>query len=1020
MAFDRRELVAAFAAVARAEAEASRIRLVVSLACLSLVLLLSLWLSRGVLQSLSKLATGFDRFGRGDFSEPIPVERRDEIGALAERANQMAHSLQRLNDERDRSDWLKAGHAGLVDELRGELETHTVAERSVRMLARYLSAPAAALYYLASDGALHWLAGYASAAPASHDNPTQSFTLGDGLVGEAALQQELVVLTQLPPGYMRIRSGLGESQPSTLALVPLVHLGRVMGVLELAFFEPWSDRFAELLLSVRQTLTIAIEVARARASLRELLAETQRQAQRLGAQEDELRANNEELQLQHEELRLTNTTLTQQTEELERQQVVLERKNAELDSARQKLEQKAVELSTVSAYKTQFLANMSHELRTPLNSMLLLSNLLADNEAGNLSDKQVEFCKTIHGAGRELLGLINQVLDLAKIESGKQTVTVDTFALAELAAYVRHVFEPPARHKGLDFSVVIDAAVPETLSSDLQRLQQILNNLLGNAIKFTERGRVALHIGPAAASTRLERTDLHPEQLLAFSVSDTGIGIAPEHRQRIFVPFEQGEAGQQRRFGGTGLGLSIARELATLLGGELQLTSMVDRGSTFVLYLPLQRASQVASEHAAPSAAVRSAQPPSTQPNAAFDVEDRPHLLVVEDDAVFGEVLTDIIQSQGLKHLLARDGQTALRLAKQCRPTGIILDVKLADIDGWQVMEALRADPVTANIPVHFVSALEAAERGLAMGAVGYLTKPATREDLLRVIESLVPTRSDHQGRILIVEDDVVVADSLSALLESHDIDVHRAVSAQQALEKLALERFSCMVLDLGLPDMDGLSLLELLKERLGADAPPAVVYTGRALSKPEAQRLEAYTEAIVLKEGPGAERLLDEIRIFTQRLKEGLRPKRKRQSVSPAAPVRLEGSKILVADDDMRTVYALSALLRAKGAEVLVADTGKAALGVLDQHPDVHAVLMDIMMPEMDGYEALRHIRNDQRFSALPVIVLTAKAMKNDRHTCLQAGANDYLAKPVDADRLIEMLRAQLEKSRNALSRGN
>ena len=880
VAFDRDELSNAFAAVSRTEAEASRIRLAVSLACFLVVGLLYYWLSRGILRSLTGLAAGFERFGRGAFDQPIVLDTRDELADLAERANLMARSLLRLNQERDRSDWLKAGHAQLVLELQGELELNEVANRAVTVLARYLGAPVAALYYEGPEKHFQRIGQYALRAANGGEAP-RSFRLGEGLIGEAAKRSEIQVIESLPEGYLQAVSGLGHSSPKQLVLAPLTQLGRVIGVLELGYFAPFNEQHQELLVSVRETVAIALEVARARAALRELLRQTQTQARRLADQEEELRASNEELQAQQDELRHSNRALSASALELDAQRRVLEQKNSELDTTRQVLEKNAAELTTVSAYKTQFLANMSHELRTPLNSMLLLSNLLAANDGRNLTDKQVEYCRTIHGAGKDLLALINQVLDLAKIEAGKQTVQLDVVPPQRWVDYAERIFAPVARDKGIEFVIELDARCPSAVTTDGRRVEQILTNLLGNALKFTAKGRVSLRIAPAAADARWQRAELSRESTLELSVTDTGVGIAAEHLERVFAPFEQADASQERRFGGTGLGLTIARELAALLGGELCVSSEPAKGSTFVLYLP---------------------------------------------------------------YVYAATGSPAATLSLSVAPR------------------------------------------------TGMSTRPKTGDI--------------HHGPVLIVEDDSHHAQSLSELLQSRQIEVLSVGSAQQALAAAQNHALSCVVLDLGLPDMDGLELVELLGQRSGAPPLPIVVYTGRALSKTESQRLEGYSEAVVLKSGgAGTERVVDEIRNIIQRLRAGVRP-RPRGSLPPTgASPRLDGRRVLVADDDMRTVYALSALLRAKGAELCVADNGLAALTTLDAQPAIDIMLLDIMMPEMDGYETLRRLRSQPRWSKLPVIALTAKAMKNDRLKCIEAGATDYMTKPVDGERLIELM---------------
>jgi CheY-like chemotaxis protein len=997
--FDRGELTSAFTAARRMQANMSRVRLIASIGCLVCVMLLSVGLGRSVVKALSDLATGLRRFGAGDFSRPVTVTSLDEIGSVAEQANQMAASLQRFGAERDRNDWVKAALAGLGEQLRGELEPAEVADRGLRFLARYLSAPVGALYYVDDENQLRLLGQYAG-DDVSEVNAVRRFRFGEGLVGQAALSDELTVVEDPPADHLRVRSGLGESAPRALVLVPLTQARRTKGILELALLGPWSEQAREVVNLVREPLAIAIEVSRARASTRALLAETQRQAERLARQEEELRGTNEELEAQQEELRQSNDELKQQAEELEAQRRALEHSNGELETARRGLEQKAAELTTVSSYKSQFLANMSHELRTPLNSMLLLSNMLAENEGQNLTAKQVEYARTIHTAGRDLLMLINQVLDLSKIEAGKHELRVTEAPVRELIGHIERVFLPLARDKGLRFAAEVSTDVPDAVFTDRQRLEQILNNLLGNAIKFTEHGEVILRVTTPAGG------DPDSGAGILFAVSDTGLGIAPADQTRVFTPFEQVDAAIDRRYGGTGLGLSISRELAQLLGGELSLQSTPGKGSTFTLRLPLR-----APAADAPARAAEQARAPAVfAPQPTTSVDPMPEgaklsLLVIEDDRRFADALVDVVRRQGLECLVAFDGRTGLRLARERKPAGIILDIKLPDVDGWQVMADLRQDEATSRIPVHFISGLSEVERGLALGAVGYLTKPAAKEDIVAAVEALRPRKARYASRVLVIEDDPLTGESLAAQLAGQKLEVRRAMNAHEALDALARERFGCMVLDLGLPDMDGLDLLAVVRERHGADMPAVVIYTARGLSRAEAKVLEAYTEAVVLKEGASVERLIDEVRLFTRRLKEGLGLRPFPTPPGTAMTVDLGGRRILIADDDMRTVYALSAMLRSKGLDVLVADTGAAAIAVLNDHPEVDAVLMDIMMPEMDGYEAIRRIRTDPRFAKLLVVALTAKAMKGDREKCLEAGATEYLPKPVDGDRLLSLL---------------
>jgi len=989
---DRRELTSGFAAVRNGITAGTRYALLLGMAGLLLVLALSSWVAGGVVRTLANLSSGMARFATGDFREPIPVTSDDDLGKLTREANSMAQSL-------DRSAWLKAGLAELSDELREELEPSEVAERVMRILGARVKAVAGALLLDDGKGTLGIVAGYALGEPVEGQEPRR-FRRGEGLVGQAALSRELTVVEAPPADYLEVRSGLGQGAPRALVFVPLWSGDTSFGVIELALFTECGDQVRELLRAVREMISIALVVARSRATLRTLLDKSQKQTDLLAAQEEELRASNRDLVEQQDELTRANT-------ELEQQRQALSKQNTELEETREDLVEKARELARVSTYKSQFLANMSHELRTPLNSMLLLSHLLFENESRNMTPKQVEFAKTINGAGKDLLGLINQVLDLAKIEAGRQEAELGEVVLRELVEAVERLFATSIQQKGVAFRVEVADDLPATLVTDRQRLERILVNLLGNALKFTERGQITLRVGRPSKAVPVGGGELEPNASVAFAVTDTGIGIPQSAQERIFAPFEQAEARADRRYGGTGLGLSIARESALLLGGELVLQSREGEGSTFTCYVPER--SRVATSRA-PSA------PGPAGPVAVNDDrkslrEDGAYLLVAEDDAVFAERLVELIHGRGLQAVVAQTGEEALRLARERRPQGMILDVKLPDIDGWTVMERLRLEPATRSIPVHFISGIDAPERALSLGAVGFLTKPASPQEIIRAIRILTRPAASETASVLVVEDDIAGGDSIVALLQSAGFAARHVTSAAAALTALEAEPFGCIVLDLGLPDRDGLGLLETLRARPDWRMTPIVVHTGRSLTREETRRIEAYAEAVVLKDGHSATRLIEEVRLFVQHLREE-GPKHALAPAAAALPdVSLKGTRILVADDDMRTVYALSALLRGKGAEVLVAETGREALDVLGAHPDVSAVLMDVMMPEMDGYEALRRLRADSRFVRLPAIALTAKAMKGERERCLDAGANDYLAKPVDPGRLLVALHGFLVK---------
>jgi CheY-like chemotaxis protein len=983
---DRTELSQAFASLRGTNTNADRLRLGVTAVSVVLVALLAFMGGKSMLQALSDLSSGLQRFGKGDLSQPIPVTTHDELADVAREANQMASSLQALLQGRDADNWLKACLSGLSEELRGELDPREVAARSLTFLAGRVGALAGALYVREDDGSLVLSTSYAAPALAGKARSVERFGEGQGLVGQALVSGELQLIEELPSDYLTIQSGLGRTAPKQLVLLPLVHFGRKAGVLELALLEPLKPKAVEMLQAVRATLVISLDAARASAARQQLLTETQAQAERLTAQEEELRLNNQELSAQQEELRRAN-------EELERQRQELGDQNQQLELARSVLQQKAEELNRVSAYKSQFLANMSHELRTPLNSMLLLSQLLSENDSGNLSPKQIEHLRTVHSAGRDLLGLINEVLDLSKIEAGKQEITLESVEPQHFIAYARRLFEATAAAKGVALVLEVGPDAPPRLTTDRQRVERILTNLLSNALKFTDHGEVTLGIGRPRGVV----AGLVGERGVAFTVSDTGIGIPDAARERVFAPFEQVEGQASRGHTGTGLGLPIARESARLLGGELLLEESSAQGSRFVCVLPERPQSS------APRVATT---PPVADDSGQLGPHDE-HLLIIEDDRVLAEQLVEIAHARRLKVVVVATAEQGLAVARQGRTLGIILDVKLPDLDGWTVMERLKQDARTRDIPVHFVSGVDAPQRGLALGAIGYLIKPVSHTELAQVVRMLVPAKHSPRA-VLVVEDDASQGTSVLALLEREGFAAQHVQTAGAALRALESHSFECMILDLGLPDMDGLGLLEALRKRPELGAPRVVIHTGRALSRQETRELEAYAEVVVLKDGSSSERLLEELRLFVRHVRD------RAPQPLPLEPQRVDvslmGIKLLLAEDDMRTVYSLSALLRSKGADVVTAETGKEALDLLGEHADIRGVLMDVMMPEMDGYEAMRRMRSDGRFDGLPVIALTAKAMPGERERCIEAGATAYLPKPVDADRLLFTLRGLLD----------
>ncbi|HTM46268.1 MAG TPA: response regulator [Polyangiaceae bacterium] len=998
------EAASAFATVRRANERGNLYRVVFGATGLALLLFLSVRTSRGLLRAVTDISSGFSRFGKGSFDKPIALQTDDELTDIARAANEMARDLGELNAERDRIEWLQQSLVGLTDQIRGEFTPAEVTQRALDYLAVRTGA-LVGTFHMVNQQAVFSLTSQYGLAPAGQGEemgePWASFSLNQGLAGRAAASSDVIVVSDPPPNYLRVRSSLGAADPQALVLVPLKYLGKSIGLIELALLGPCSPQVTEFLTSMREGLAIALTKAKSREVLKDLLTQAQQQSERLAAQEEELRSNNQELESQQEVLRDAN-------DELEQQRKVLSERNAELEQTRQGLQEKAAELSRMSSYKSQFLANMSHELRTPLNSMLILSHLLAENDGGRLSEKQVEHARTVHSAGQDLLLLINQVLDLAKIEAGRQEVHLEEVDLASIAANARRVFQPLTNEKGLELLVELGADAPATIVTDRQRLERILTNLLGNAIKFTSSGQVGLRIRRPDANVHFARADLDPKACVAFSVSDTGIGIAQDAHERVFAPFEQVDAEPDQRHAGTGLGLAIARESANLIGGELQLSSEPGVGSTFTCFLPEKRGPV--------SDFVRTPKKPNGQKPLPVASASDLHVLVIEDDPILAEQLVDIIRARSLNVRVATSGQEGLVAAREQQPRGIVLDVKLPDIDGWTVMERLRRDPSTSSIPVHFISAVDTPQRGYALGAIGYLTKPVSRDELVSVVRVLIPPSDTHRPCVLVVEDNTREGLSLMALLAKEGVDLLHVTNATAALAALEKERVGCMILDLGLPDSDGLELLQTLRKRTHLQWPRVVVHTGRALTRRETHELETYAEAVILKDGGSAERLLEEVRLFTRHVREHLPPAPTQKAVLQAASeVSLNGATILVAEDDMRTVYAVSALLRGKGAEVLVADTGVEALNQLAKTPRISAVLMDVMMPEMDGYEAMRQLRANPKFSNLPVIALTAKAMKGERERCIAAGASDYLTKPVDNDLLLVTVANWLKADKRA-----
>ncbi|GHA79086.1 chemotaxis protein CheY [Lysobacter bugurensis] len=916
--------------------------------------------------------------------------------------------------------WLQESQNALRTALQGDPSAEHVAMQALRTLGERLGAPVGAVYRLQGD-TLGLIAGIAIP-----DSQPVTVPLGQGLLGEAARLKTPHRIASLDGSHLRLQSTLGESAPAELLLMPLTADGELVGALELGRIgaPPVADAQTDALLqSSAETVGIALRTAILRQQLNELLEETQQQSEELQAQQEELRVANEELEEQSRALQQSQATLEVQQAELEQSNVQLEERTHELESQRQALLETQAELIrntnelvTASQYKSEFLANMSHELRTPLNSALILAKLLADNKTGTLTDEQVRFANAIYASNNDLLTLINDILDLARIESGQVELAAEPLEVPALVERLDQTFAPLARQKNLELDIRIEDG-PDQLVGDGQRLQQILTNLLANAIKFTDAGRVSLSV------------QSRPDRRVAFVVSDTGIGIAPGQLGLIFEAFRQADGSTSRRYGGTGLGLAIARDLAQRMGGRITVQSTPGEGSCFTLELPQDMTPFVHDVHHAPvalPAAVAPAEPPRTPmtpplprpvravaPPAPAIADDRHSLqrpgrliLAVEDEPAFAEALVVIAREMEFDCIVATNADEAMALIAEHSPCGILLDIGLPDASGLTVLERLKRSPATRHIPVHMVSALDRNQLALELGAVGYVTKPVTRDLLASAIRELEARSQQTLQRLLIVEDDDALRANLEALLRRDGLEIVTAGTIEAARQALRDTPFDCVVTDLSLDDGTGDDLLAMISSGKGASSPPVIVYTGRSLTREEEQRLRRHSQSIIIKGARSPERLLDEVTLFLHSVEASL-PSNQQRMLEEARrrDEVLDGRTVLLAEDDVRNIFALSSILEPLGVRLEIARNGREALDAVQaKAPDL--VLMDIMMPEMDGLEAMRRIRADGRFKDLPIIALTAKAMSDDRARCLEAGASDYIAKPVDVDKLVSLCR--------------
>jgi signal transduction histidine kinase/CheY-like chemotaxis protein len=1024
---------------------------------------------RGVITQINAIAVG-------DYTTEVkPLSEHDQLGHAL---SKMTCKLRNMTTKTAEQNWIKTGQTQLNDQLSGEQNIMQLAENTINFLTPYVDAQVGAFYLAQGKHPNIRLKMMASYAYTWRKNLANEFQLGEGLVGQAALERKPIIITQAPEDYIYIQSGLGKSRPRTILVRPFLYENQLKGVIELASFNLFTKRQIEFIDQVMTSLGITVNTAESRSRMQALLRqsesqadELQEQTEKLQAQQqalqqtnEELQAQSEELQTQQEELRQTNEELEErtrelegQTEEIQQKNLTLEKNKAEMEKTQLALETKAKELELASQYKSEFLANMSHELRTPLNSLLILAQLLAQNKPGNLDDKQVEYARTIHSAGTDLLSLINDILDLSKVEAGKMQTHPENLPLAILVETLEPKFRHTAQEKGLAFHITVADDVPAVLRTDAQRLQQIINNLLSNAFKFTQQGEVRLDIKSQKSPLPFQRRELAISQnFIAFSVTDTGIGIPLEKQKLIFHAFQQADGSTSRCYGGTGLGLSISRQLARLLGGELTLESQEGQGSTFTLYLPETQNSVVqefkssgpqafsikevqalspsgeseeenrtqvfsnlvSRNDIAPSGA---AQKIATTTQTALTktstelVDDRDNLqptdksiLVIEDDRQFSSILMEMVREKNFKCLAAEDGKTGLQLAEEYQPNAIILDVGLPQLDGWTVMERLKDNPQTRHIPVHFMSGSDQDMDAKRMGAIGYLHKPVSVEKLSEALKKIEQFIAKTLKNLLIVVENPLRQQQILEIVSGSAVQSRLAKTKDEALQQLRQAQIDCLILDIDI--QHGLKLLEQLQQEESLSQIPVIIYAERELTASEEHILRHCAEKLTVKAVRSQERLLDETTLFLHLVEANL-PQEKRQILHKVHDKEaiLAYKKVLIVDDDMRNTFALMTVLEDKNMEVVVAENGKEALELLDENPDILMILMDIMMPEMDGYETMQHIRKQERFRHLPIIALTAKAMKGDKAKCIEAGANDYLSKPVDTDKLLSLMRVWL-----------
>jgi signal transduction histidine kinase/CheY-like chemotaxis protein/CHASE3 domain sensor protein len=952
----------------------------------------------------------------GNYAVRSQDQNEDELGRISVALNTMTASLEQTFQDLNTKNWLQTGTVLLSDAIRGERMLGQLASNIINAITTYVNAPLGTFYIIDEDANFKLTASFATR------NAPAYIVAGDGLTGEAIRNNKMLIIQNVPDDYIEISSSLGKTKPETLIILPLTYAYECIGVIELGFLKHPDPIAMQYLQENLEILSSGVNAALDYLKLQNFLEETQAQSEELQTQHNELENLNAELEAQSQKLQASEEELRVQQEELQQTNGELEERSSLLEEKNAEIIKKAEELELTTRYKSEFLANMSHELRTPLNSILLLSRLLAENDDKNLSAEQIEYATVIQSSGNGLLGLIDEILDLSKIEAGKMELEYVQVAIKEISEDLRNLFLPIARDKELDFSVTIDHSVPAVIETDKMRLEQILKNLISNALKFTAKGSVRVSI----------TVDAGNEKILCFSVRDTGIGVPPEKQQHIFEAFQQADGSTKRKYGGTGLGLSISRELAKLLGGEISLTSVVNEGSEFTLFVPVSPSSVTEppaprslflSQHKEPIAKLPEADLrfistviPAGIADDRGDIEaGNKVILIIEDDTLFAKSLLDFTRKQGYKGIVAVRGDEGLELAAAFKPMGILLDIQLPILSGWDVMDRLKQTSETRHIPVHIMSSHRMKNESLLKGAVDFIDKPVALEKMHEVFEKIEYVISRKAKKVLILEDNSMHAKALAYYLDTYDIKSELKSDIDTGIETLKTNEVDCVILDMGIPDKKAYETLEEAKKNPDFKNVPIIIFTGKSLSMADELRIKQYADSIIVKTAHSYQRMLDEVSLFLHVVEEN----KKVQGTSSdrkklGAPGEILTNKtVLIADDDVRNIFSLTKSLENYKMNVITALDGKEALQKLQENPDVDVVLLDMMMPRMDGYETAKRIRDNYQWKNLPVIAVTAKAMTGDREKCINAGASDYITKPVDIDQLMSLLRVWLyEKS--------